>query len=208
MNSNYEIYIIGSAILFFLVIVFLYIRNISNSGDLKVKIESLTDPLESSHVRNEDILNESLDDDIQIEQDQELVIFNLISSDKSFFNISQLFGFLSNCGAKLNKGFFSFYDKKNNETFRIINALKPGTFDDETKTFAVVLVSDLSKVDHPLLTVKSMIDISTVFSENFHSSMCNHDRTPITKQMISHIESRAQEVERIRQLPVNSFEKE
>ena len=205
MNSNYEIYIVGSAILFFLIIVFFYIRKISNSQELKVKIESLQDPLESSNLINEDNSNASFDDDTQTEQDQELVIFNLISSDKSFFNISQLFGFLSNCGAKLNNGFFSFYDEKNNENFRIINALKPGTFDNETETFAIVLVSDLAKAEHPLLTVKSMIDIAAIFSENFHSSMCNQDRTPITKQMISHIESKAQEIERIRKLPVNSL---
>ena len=208
MNSNYEIYIVGSAILFFLIIVFFYIRKISNSQELKVKIESLQDPLESSNLINEDNSNASLDNDTQTEQDQELVIFNLISSDKSFFNIPQLFGFLSNCGAKLNNGFFSFYDEKNNENFRIINALKPGTFDNETETFAIVLVSDLAKAEHPLLTVKSMIDIAAIFSENFHSSMCNQDRTPITKQMISHIESKAQEIERIRKLPVNSLDKE
>ena len=208
MNSNYEIYIVGSAILFFLIIVFFYIRKISNSQELKVKIESLQDPLESSKLINEDNSNASLDNDTQTEQDQELVIFNLISSDKSFFNIPQLFGFLSNCGAKLNNGFFSFYDEKNNEKFRIINALKPGTFDNETETFAIVLVSDLAKVEHPLLAVKSMIDIAAIFSENFHSSMCNQDRTPITKQMISHIESKAQEIERIRKLPVNSLDKE
>ena len=208
MNSNYEIYIVGSAILFFLIIVFFYIRKISNSQELKVKIESLQDPLESSNLINEDNSNASFDDDTQTEQDQELVIFNLISSDKSFFNIPQLFGFLSNCGAKLNNGFFSFYDEKNNEKFRIINALKPGTFDNETETFAIALVSDLAKVEHPLLAVKSMIDIAAIFSENFHSSMCNQDRTPITKQMISHIESKAQEIERIRKLPVNSLDKE
>lgn len=208
MNSNYEIYIVGSAVLFFLIIVFLYIRKISNSQELKIKIESLQDPLESSNLINEDNSNASLDNDTQTEQDQELVIFNLISSDKSFFNIPQLFGFLSNCGAKLNNGFFSFYDEKNNEKFRIINALKPGTFDNETETFAIVLVSDLAKVEHPLLAVKSMIDIAAIFSENFHSSMCNQDRTPITKQMISHIESKAQEIERIRKLPVNSLDKE
>lgn len=207
MNSNIEIYIVGSAVLFFLIIVFFYIRKISNSQELKVKIESLQDPLESSNLINEDNSNASLDNDTQTEQDQKLVIFNLISSDKSCFNISQLFGFLSNCGAKLNNGFFCFYDEKNNETFRIINALKPGTFDDETETFAIVLVSDLVKVNQPLLTVKSMIDIAAIFSENFYSSMYNQDRTPITKQMISHIESRAQEIERIRQLSVNSLDK-
>ena len=47
MNSNYEIYIIGSAVLFFLIIVFLYIRKISNSQELKVKIESVSDSIES-----------------------------------------------------------------------------------------------------------------------------------------------------------------
>ena len=208
MNSNYEIYIFGSAVLFFLIIVFFYIRKISNSQELKVKIESLQDPLESSNLINEDNSNASLDNDTQTEQDQKLVIFNLISSDKSFFNIPQLFGFLSNCGAKLNNGFFSFYDEKNNEKFRIINALKPGTFDNETETFAIVLVSDLAKVEYPLLAVKSMIDIAAILSENFHSSMFNQDRTPITKQMISHIESKAQEIERIRKLPVNSLDKE
>ena len=87
MNSNYEIYIVGSAILFFLIIVFFYIRKISNSQELKVKIESLQDPLESSNLINEDNSNASFDDDTQTEQDQELVIFNLISSDNSFFNI-------------------------------------------------------------------------------------------------------------------------
>jgi len=46
MNSNYEIYIIGLAVLFFLIIIFLYIRKISNSGELKVKIETLSDSLE------------------------------------------------------------------------------------------------------------------------------------------------------------------
>ena len=208
MNSNYEIYIVGSAVLFFLIIVFFYIRKISKSQELKVKIESLQDPLESSNLINEDNSYASLDNDTQTEQDQELVIFNLISSDKSFFNIPQLFGFLSNCRAKLNNGFFSFYDEKNTEKFRIINALKPGTFDNETETFAIVLVSDLAKVEHPSLVVKSMIDIAAIFSENFHSSMCNQDRTPITKQMISHIESKAQEIERIRKLPVNSLDKE
>ena len=208
MASNYEIYVIGSAVLFFLLIVFLYIRKISNSGELKVKIESVSDSIDSEIIENENISNKSIDAESKSNQDQELVIFNLISSDKSSFDISQLFGFLSNCGAKLNNGFFSFYDEENKETFRIINALNPGTFDDETKTFAIVFVTDLVKVDHPLSIVKSMINLAANFSEKFHSSMCNQDRTPITKQMISHIESRAQDVERLRQLPKNKAEKE
>ena len=41
MNTNSEIYLIGLAILFFLIIVFLFIRKISNSNELKVNIEDI-----------------------------------------------------------------------------------------------------------------------------------------------------------------------
>jgi len=208
MDSNYEIYIIGLAVLFFLIIIFLYIRKISNSGELKVKIETLSDSLEPEDIKNQNVTNLSAELDDTSNQEQELVIFNLISSDKSSFDISQLFGFLTNSGAKLNNGFFSFYDEENKETFRIINALNPGTFDEETNTFAIVFVSNLISVNNPSLTVKSMIELAATFSEKFCSSMCNQERTPITKQMISHIESRAQDIERIRQLSKKSVDKE
>ena len=45
-----------------------------------------------------------------------------------------------------------------------------------------------------------MIEFSANFSEKFHASLCDEERTPITKQMISHIESRAQDIERLNQL--------
>ena len=41
MGINSEIYLIGLAVLTFLIIVFLFIRKISNSGKLKVKIEEV-----------------------------------------------------------------------------------------------------------------------------------------------------------------------
>ena len=44
MGINSEIYLIGLAVLFFLIIVFLFIRKVSNAGNLKVKIESIPDP--------------------------------------------------------------------------------------------------------------------------------------------------------------------
>ena len=45
-----------------------------------------------------------------------------------------------------------------------------------------------------------MIEFSVNFSEKFHASLCDEERTPITKQMISHIESKAQDIERFNQL--------
>ena len=41
MGTNSDLYLIGIAVLIFLIIVFLYLRKISNSGKLKVKIEEV-----------------------------------------------------------------------------------------------------------------------------------------------------------------------
>ena len=43
MGINAEIYLIGLSVLTFLIIVFLFIKKISNSGKLKVKIEKVSD---------------------------------------------------------------------------------------------------------------------------------------------------------------------
>ena len=116
------------------------------------------------------------------------------------FDVDQVFGFLGNYGAKIKNKYFSLVDQNGSEKFRVINALNPGTFDNDTRTFAVVVVSSLSSVSDPLLTVKQMIEFSVSFSEKFHASLCDEERTPITKQMISHIESKAQDIERFNQL--------
>ena len=43
MSINTEIYLIGVAVLIFLIITFLFIKKISNDGNLKVKIEKIAD---------------------------------------------------------------------------------------------------------------------------------------------------------------------
>ena len=101
---------------------------------------------------------------------------------------------------KIKNKYFAFSDNNGTEKFRIINALNPGTFENDTKTFAIVVVADLSVTTDPLITVKKMIEFCINFSEKFHASLCDEERTPITKQMISHIESKAQDIERINQL--------
>ena len=85
----------------------------------------------------------------------------------------------------------------------MVNALNPGTFENDTRTFAVVVVSNLSLVSDAVMTVKDMVEFSVNFSEKFHATLCDEERTPITKQMIAHIESRAQDIERINQLNKN-----
>ena len=199
MGINSEIYLIGLAVLFFLIIVFLFIRKISNASELKVKIESIPDPLEA--IKKDNNLKEEISADLfESSDNQELACFYLISVDKSMFDIDQIFGFLSNYGAKIKNKYFAFSDSNGTEKFRIINALNPGTFENDTKTFAIVVVADLSVTTDPLITVKKMIEFCINFSEKFHASLCDEERTPITKQMISHIESKAQDIERINQL--------
>ena len=202
MEINAEIYLIGLSVLTFLIIVFLFIKKISNSGKLKVKIEKVSDSTNHQSF-DEGAKQATLKfDDGQSEkiEDQELVILNLISVDKSFFDVDQIIGFLSNYGAVLNNKYFSYIDQQGTEIFRVANALNPGTFEVDSKTFAVVIASNLSSVADPVNTVKTMIEFSINFSEKFHASLCDEERTPITKQMISHIETRAQDLARLKQL--------
>ena len=199
MTTNSEIYLIGLAILIFLIIVFLYIRKISNSSKLKLRIEDEPNSLESSEV-DSNINNQQLFEYEDSKKKQELAILNLISIDRSMYDIEQIFGFLSNYGANINNKFFSFNNEDGMERFRVINALNPGTFENDTKTFAIAIVADLMMADDPLDTVKQMVEFSINFADKFHASLCDEERTPITKQMISHMESRAQDVARIKQL--------
>ncbi len=204
MQSNIDIYLIGLSVLFFLVVSFLFIRKISNAGELKVKIEPVTDDFviddsKSVQIKSQQSFNFD-ESSKQNDVEQELVILNLISVDKSNFDIEQIFGFMSNSKARLVHGFFSYKGDNKKDIFRIANALNPGTFDEDTKTFAVIIAADLNGVDRPLETVKEMVNFAFTFSEKFHANICDGERMPITKQMISHMESKAQEIARLKQL--------
>jgi FtsZ-interacting cell division protein ZipA len=110
---------------------------------------------------------------------------------------------MTNSNAILTHGFFVIKDSNDKESFRIANALNPGTFENETQTFAILLASDLNNVSDPLNSVKEMVNFAYQFSEKFYANICDQERMPITKQMISHIESQAQEVMRLKQLSIS-----
>jgi|TARA_Y100000389_G_scaffold153785_1_gene154123 FtsZ-interacting cell division protein ZipA len=207
MEQNIDIYLIGLSVLIFLIITFLFIRKISNSGELKVKIEPVTDSFEIKEIDEIEVKSQKafdFNDHDHIEyQKQQLVVLNLISVDKSLFDIDQIYGFMTNSNAILTHGFFVIKDSNDKESFRIANALNPGTFENETKTFAILLASDLNNVSDPLNSVKEMVNFAYQFSEKFYANICDQERMPITKQMISHIESQAQEVMRLKQLSIS-----
>ena len=50
MGTNSDLYLIGIAVLIFLIIVFLYLRKISNSGKLKVKIEEVPESFKEDNL--------------------------------------------------------------------------------------------------------------------------------------------------------------
>ena len=204
MEQNIDIYLIGLSVLIFLIITFLFIRKISNSGELKVKIEPVTDSFEIKEIDEIEVKSQKafdFNDHDHIEyQKQKLVVLNLISVDKSLFDIDQIYGFMTNSNAVLSHGFFVIKDSNDKESFRIANAINPGTFENETKTFAILLATDLNSVSDPLSSVKEMVNFAYQFSEKFYANICDQERMPITKQMISHIESQAQEVMRLKQL--------
>ena len=206
MDSNIDIYLIGLSVLVFLIITFLFIRKISNRGQLKVKIEPVTDTFEIKEIDEIDIKSQKafdFEDKDHIDyQKQKLVVLNLISVDKSMFEIDQVYGFMKNLGATLSNGFFVIKDSNNKESFRIANALNPGTFEAETSTFAILVAADLNNVMDPITTVKDMVNFAYEFTEKFYANICDQERMPITKQMISHIESQAQEIARLKQLAV------
>ena len=203
MEQNIDIYLIGLSVLIFLIITFLFIRKISSSGELKVKIEPVTDSFEIKEIDEIELKSQKAFDfnehDIEY-QEQKLVVLNLISNDKSMFDIDQIYGFMKNSNAILTNGFFVIKDTNNKESFRIANALNPGTFENETETFAILLAADLNNVSNPLSSVKEMVNFAYQFSEKFYANICDQERMPITKQMISHIESQAQEIMRLKQL--------
>ena len=206
MSSNIDIYLIGFSVLIFLIITFLFIRKISNKGELKVKIEPVTDTFEIKEFDEIDIKSQQAFDfdgkDHIDYREQKLVVLNLISIDKSMFEIDQVYGFMNNLGASLSHGFFVIKDINDKESFRIANALNPGTFEAETSTFAILVAADLNNVLDPIKTVKDMVNFAYEFTEKFYANICDQERTPITKQMISHIESQAQEIARLKQLAV------
>jgi len=203
MEQNIDIYLIGLSVLIFLIITFLFIRKISSSGELKVKIEPVTDSFEIKEIDEIEIKSQKAFDfnehDIEYEE-QKLVVLNLMFNDKSMFDIDQIYGFMKNSNAILTNGFFVIKDTNNKESFRIANALNPGTFENETETFAILLAADLNNVSNPLSSVKEMVNFAYQFSEKFYANICDQERMPITKQMISHIESQAQEIMRLKQL--------
>ena len=127
-------------------------------------------------------------------QEQDLIILNLVSMDKSNFDMNQVLTLLKNLDAKYINGFFSHRDINGKEIFRIASGINPGVLESDVKTHILLLALDLNQASDPLKAFEIMLDSAVSISEKLYASICDASRSPLSKQMIEHLRSKAQEV--------------
>jgi hypothetical protein len=191
MPNNIQIILVAGAAVLFLVILYLFFRPIFTR---KLIQNSLNDS--QSGLFNENLEQGTLgfEDDIDLIQEQELIILNLVSMDKSNFDMNQVLTLLKNLDAKYVNGFFSHRDLSGKEVFRIASGINPGLLEAETETHVLLIALDLYQVNDPVKAFEIMLESASSISEKLHASICDSARAPLSKQMIEHLKSKAQEI--------------
>ena len=191
MPNNIQIILVAGAAVLFLVILYLFFRPIFTR---KLIQNSLHDS--QSGLFNENLEQGTLgfEDDNDLIQEQELIILNLVSMDKSNFDMNQVLTLLKNLDAKYVNGFFSHRDLSGKEVFRIASGINPGLLDAETETHILLIALDLYQVNDPVKAFEIMLESASSISEKLHASICDSARAPLSKQMIEHLKSKAQEI--------------
>ena len=197
MLSNLQIILVAGAALLFLVILYLFFKPLFTR---KLIQNSLDDS--SSMLFQEDVEQGTLgfDDEDEVLQEQELIILNLVSMDKSNFDMNQVLTLLKNLDAKYVSGFFSHRDLSGNEVFRIASGINPGLLETDTKTHVLLMALDLSQANDPVKAFEMMLETASNISEKLHASICDAARAPLSKQMIQHLKSKAQEVSHLKSM--------
>ena len=191
MPSNVQIILVAGAAVLFLLISYLFFRPIFTR---KLIQNSLNDS--QSRLFNENLEQGTLgfEDDNDLIQEQELIILNLVSMDKSNFDINQVLTLLKNLDAKYVNGFFSHRDLGGKEVYRIASGINPGLLETDTETHVLLIALDLYKVNDPVKAFEIMLESASSISEKLHASICDSARAPLSKQMIEHLKSKAQEI--------------
>jgi FtsZ-interacting cell division protein ZipA len=201
MPSNLQIILVAGASLIFLIILYIYFKPIFSRKLIQNSIADTHSMLFEDNVKQGDLVFNHVNQELD---PQELIILNLISMDKSSFDINQVLTLLKNLDAKYNHGFFSFCDISGEEIFRIASGINPGLIELETKTHVLLLALDLHQVIDPVKAFNMMLELSSEISEKLHASICDANRAPLSKQMIEHLKCKAQDVSRIKTIENNS----
>ena len=191
MPNNIQIILVAGASVLFLIILYLFFKPLFTR---KLIHNSLDDS--QSNLFNENLEQGTLgfeDNNDQIHE-QELIILNLVSMDKSNFDMNQVLTLLKNLDAKYVNGFFSHKDLNGKEVFRIASGINPGLLEAGTETHVLLMALDLYQANDPVKAFEVMLESASNISEKLHASICDSARAPLSKQMIEHLKSRAQEI--------------
>ena len=191
MPSNIQIILVAGAAVLFLVILYLFFRPFFTR---KLIQNSFDDSQSMFFDEQLDQGTLGFEDDSDLIQEQELIILNLVSMDKSNFDMNQVLTLLKNLDAKYVNGFFSHRDLSGKEVFRIASGINPGLLETDTETHVLLMALDLYQANDPVKAFEIMLESASSISEKLHASICDSARAPLSKQMIEHLKSKAQEI--------------
>ena len=191
MPSNIQIILVAGAAVLFLVILYLFFRPLFTRKLLQNSIDDSQSMLFEGELEQGTL--EFQDHDNLIEE-QELIILYLVSMDKSNFDMNQVLTLLKNLDAKYADGFFSYKDLSGKELYRIASGINPGLLETGTETHVLLMALDLYQANDPIKAFEIMLESASSISEKLHASICDSAKAPLSKQMIEHLKSKAQEI--------------
>ncbi|MDA9925391.1 cell division protein ZipA C-terminal FtsZ-binding domain-containing protein [Gammaproteobacteria bacterium] len=197
MLSNLQIILVAGAALLFLVILYLFFRPLFTRKLIQNSLDDSSSMLFQEGVEQGTL---GFEDEDEAFQEQELIILNLVSMDKSNFDMNQVLTLLKNLDAKYVNGFFSYRDLGGREIYRIASGINPGLLDSETQTHVLLMALDLYQAIDPVKAFETMLESASGISEKLHASICDSARAPLSKQMIEHLKSRAQEISHLKSM--------
>ena len=202
MVSNSEVFLIVAALLAFLLILYIFFKQFFTRKLSQTSIQDSESMLFDGNAEQGTLSFDDSDDQESI--DQALIILNLISMDKSNFDIDQVLMLFKNLDARHVDGFFSYRDESGAEIFKVASGINPGVLELGTQTNILFMALDLYQVRDPLKGLEKMLDAATNISEKLHASICDQNRAPLSKQMIEHCKSKAQEISHIKSMRKSS----
>ena len=191
MPSNIQIILVAGAAVLFLIILYLFFRPLFTRKLIQNSLDDSQSMLFEKELEQGTL---EFEDDNDLMQEQELIILNLVSMDKSNFDMNQVLTLLKNIGAKYVNGFFSHRDLSGKEVFRIASGINPGLLETDTETHVLLMALDLYQANDPVKAFEIMLESALSLSEKLHASICDSARAPLSKQMIEHLKSKAQEI--------------
>ena len=201
MVSNSEVFLIVAALLAFLLTLYIFFKQFFTRKLSQTSIQNSESMLFDGNAEQGTLSFDDSDD--QESTDQALIILNLISMDKSNFDIDQVLMLFKNLDARHVDGFLSYRDESGAEIFRVASGINPGVLELGTQTHILFMALDLYQVRDPLKGLEKMLDAATNISEKLHASICDQNRAPLSKQMIEHYKSKAQEISHIKSMRKN-----